>query len=97
MATTTTIDPVTKSATSRKHYPNWRVIVLNDDHNSFQHVTATLVQIIPNMTPDAAWAMADRIHNDGAATVWSGPREQSELYYEQLKAKGLTMAPIESE
>lgn len=94
---TTTLDPTAKSATSRKHYPNWRVIVLNDDHNTFQHVAASLVQVIPQMTPDAAWALADRIHNEGVATVWSGPREQAELYYEQLKVKGLTMAPLESE
>jgi ATP-dependent Clp protease adaptor protein ClpS len=93
----TTLDRNPSTITSKKHYPNWRVIVLNDDHNSFEHVTATLVQVIPQMTPDAAWAMADRIHHEGAATVWSGPREQAELYYEQLKAKGLTMAPIESE
>lgn len=94
---TITLDPGTKSATSLKHYPNWRVIVLNDDHNSFEHVTATLIQIIPQMTPDGAWAMADRIHNEGAATVWSGPREQAEMYHQQLGAKGLTMSPIESE
>ena len=31
---TTTLDPGTKSATSLKHYPNWRVIVLNDDHTA---------------------------------------------------------------
>ena len=93
----TTLDRNPSTITSKKHYPNWRVIVLNDDVNTFQHVTATLVQIIPQMTPDAAWAMADRIHHEGAATVWSGPREQAELYYEQLKAKGLTMAPIEPE
>jgi ATP-dependent Clp protease adaptor protein ClpS len=93
----TTLDKATDSITSKKHYPNWRVIVLNDDHNTFEHVTVTLVQIIPQMTPDEAWAMADRIHNEGAATVWSGPLEQAELYHQQLGTKGLTMSPLESE
>jgi ATP-dependent Clp protease adaptor protein ClpS len=93
----TTLDKATDSVTSKKHYPNWRVIVLNDDQNTFEHVTATLVQIIPQMTPDEAWSMADRIHNEGAATVWSGPLEQAELYHQQLGTKGLTMSPLESE
>ncbi len=39
--------------------------------------------------------MADRIHNSGRAVVWSGPQEPAELYWEQLKGAGLTMAPLE--
>ena len=73
----------------------WRVIVLNDDHNSFDHVAATLARYIPGMTLDAGYAMADRIHNTGRAIVWSGQQEPAELYWEQLKDAGLTMAPLE--
>ena len=40
-------------------------------------------------------ALANQIHNSGQAIVWSGPRETAELYWEQLKAAGLTMAPLE--
>jgi ATP-dependent Clp protease adaptor protein ClpS len=39
--------------------------------------------------------LADRIHNSGQAVVWSGLREQAELYWEQLRERGLTMAPLE--
>ena len=74
---------------------SWRVIVLNDDHNSFDHVAATLARYIPGMTLDAGYAMADRIHNTGRAIVWSGQQEPAELYWEQLKDAGLTMAPLE--
>jgi ATP-dependent Clp protease adaptor protein ClpS len=74
---------------------NWRVIVLNDDHNTFDHVAHTLARTIPGMTVDAGYAMADRIHNSGLAVVWSGLREPAELYWELLRDAGLTMAPLE--
>jgi ATP-dependent Clp protease adaptor protein ClpS len=71
------------------------VIVLNDDHNTFDHVAKTLARVIPGVTLDAGHAFADKIHNTGQAIVWSGEREPAELYWEQLKDAGLTMAPLE--
>jgi len=74
---------------------NWRVIVLNDNHNTFDHVAATLARYIPGMTLDRGHAMAERIDRAGQALVWSGQKETAELYWEQLKGAGLTMAPLE--
>ena len=74
---------------------DWRVIVVNDDHNTFTHVAKTLARYIPGVTVDQGFAIADRIHNSGQAIVWSGPKETAELYWEQLKDAGLTMAPLE--
>jgi ATP-dependent Clp protease adaptor protein ClpS len=74
---------------------NWLVIVLNDDHNTFDHVAKTLARVIPGLTVDDGYGLADRIHNTGQAVVWTGPRETAELYWEQLKDAGLTMAPLE--
>ena len=74
---------------------NWRVIVLNDDHNTFEGVAAALSRILPGVTYDQGMAMANRIHNTGRAVVWTGAREPAELYWEQLKDAGLTMAPLE--
>ena len=48
---------------------NWRVIVLNDDHNTFDHVAHTLARTIPGVTVDAGYALADRIHSSGQAIV----------------------------
>ncbi|MEZ5074844.1 MAG: ATP-dependent Clp protease adaptor ClpS [Solirubrobacterales bacterium] len=73
----------------------WRVIVRNDDHNTFEHVAATLARVIPGLSYDNGMAFANTIHNTGQAIVWSGMREPAELYWEQLKAAGLTMAPLE--
>lgn len=73
----------------------WRVIVLNDDFNTFDHVAETLARVIPGVTLAEGYRFADRIHNTGQAIVWSGPKETAELYWEQLNEAGLTMAPLE--
>lgn len=74
---------------------DWRVIVLNDDHNTFEGVARALATVIPGMSYDTGMSMANKIHNSGQAAVWSGPREPAELYWEQLRDAGLTMAPLE--
>ncbi len=73
----------------------WRVIVLNDDHNTFQGVAFALSDVLPEVTYDHGLALADRIHSTGQAIVWTGLREQAELYWTQLRDHGLTMAPLE--
>jgi len=74
---------------------DWRVIVRNDDHNTFEHVARTLAEVIPGVSHEQGHRLADRIHSSGLAIVWSGPREPAEHYWEQLDAAGLTMAPLE--
>jgi ATP-dependent Clp protease adaptor protein ClpS len=74
----------------------WRVVVLNDDFNTFDHVAETLASVIPGVTLAQGYRFADRIHNAGCAIVWSGSREDAELYWDQLDGAGLTMAPLES-
>ena len=73
----------------------WRVIVLNDDHNTFEGVARALASVIPGCSYEAGMSLANQIHSSGQAMVWSGQREPAELYWEQLKAAGLTMAPLE--
>ena len=73
----------------------WSVIVLNDNHNTFEGVAFALSATIPNVSYDQGMALADRIHNSGQAIVWSGQKEPAELYWEQLQGHGLTMAPLE--
>ena len=73
----------------------WNVIVLNDNHNTFKGVAFALSSTIPGVDYDKGLAFADRIHYSGRAVVWSGHRERAELYWEQLRGLGLTMAPLE--
>jgi ATP-dependent Clp protease adaptor protein ClpS len=74
---------------------NWRVIVRNDNHNTFDHVAATLARVLPGVSLEAGHRIAEKIHNSGQAIVWSGPREPAEHYWQQLDDAGLTMAPLE--
>ena len=74
---------------------SWRVIVRNDDHNTFDHVARTLARFIPGVTLERGHEIANVIHNSGQAIVYSGHQEAAEHYWELLKGAGLTMAPLE--
>jgi ATP-dependent Clp protease adaptor protein ClpS len=73
----------------------WKVIVRNDDHNTFDHVARTLARFIPGVTLERGFQLANAIHSSGLAIVYSGQQEVAEHYWEQLKGAGLTMAPLE--
>jgi ATP-dependent Clp protease adaptor protein ClpS len=73
----------------------WNVIVLNDNHNTFQGVAFALSSTIPGVDYDKGLRLADTIHKSGRAVVWSGSKEPAELYWEELRHLGLTMAPLE--
>jgi ATP-dependent Clp protease adaptor protein ClpS len=73
----------------------WKVIVRNDDHNTFEHVARTLARYIPGIDLGRGLEIAGVIHNQGLAVVFSGQQETAEHYWEQLKGAGLTMAPLE--
>jgi ATP-dependent Clp protease adaptor protein ClpS len=74
----------------------WRVVVLNDEFNTFDHVAETLARVVPDVTLADGYRIADRIHNKGCAIVWSGPREDAEVYWVSLDDAGLTMGPLEA-
>ena len=71
------------------------MIVRNDDHNTFEHVARTLARYIPAVSVERGMEIASVIHNTGQAIVFTGHQEPAELYWEQLKGAGLTMAPLE--
>ena len=71
------------------------VVVLNDDHNTFEGVAFALATVVPGVDYDRGMTLANKIHNSGSAVVWSGHREQAELYWNQLDGHGLTMAPLQ--
>lgn len=95
MTASPTVKGETSTTTVSKPYPNYKVIVLNDDFNTFQHVAECLMKYIPGISSDRAWELTNQIHYEGQAIVWIGPQEQAELYHQQLKREGLTMAPLE--
>ena len=96
MTTAPTVAPGKSTQVVQQPYPNYKVIVLNDDFNTFGHVAECLMKYIPSMTSDRAWSLTNQVHYEGQAIVWVGPQEQAELYHQQLRREGLTMAPLEA-
>jgi len=74
----------------------WNVVVLNDSHNTFDHVAETLADHLPGISLADGYRIADRIHRTGCAIVWSGVHEDAERYWMGLDGAGLTMAPLEA-
>jgi ATP-dependent Clp protease adaptor protein ClpS len=73
----------------------WRVIVLNDSHNTFEGVAFALSSTLPGVSYERGMQLANRIHASGLAVVWTGHKEQAEHYWHQLADYGLTLAPLE--
>ena len=92
---TNSTSKVLDQRSAKSHYPEVRIIVLDDNFNTFEHVANCLVIIIPAMSKKRSWDLTLKVDREGSAEVWRGPLEQAELYHQQLRNKGLTMAPIE--
>ena len=92
---TQTVERISRGSGSSLDDP-WKVIVLNDNHNTFEGVAAALSRILPGVSYDKGMRLANTIHASGRAIVWSGHRELAELYWTGLKDSGLTMAPLEA-
>ena len=88
---TTVLDP----KKIKRKYSEAKIIVLDDNFNTFEHVANCLIKIIPGMIEKRSWELTVQVDKEGSAEVWRGPLEQVELYHQQLTSKGLTMAPIE--
>jgi ATP-dependent Clp protease adaptor protein ClpS len=91
---TQTIERISRGSGSSLGEP-WKVIVLNDNHNTFEGVAGALSRVLPGVSYDQGLRLADRIHSSGRAIVWSGHRERAEHYWAALRDSGLTMAPLE--
>ncbi|MBC6481921.1 MAG: ATP-dependent Clp protease adaptor ClpS [Hormoscilla sp. GM7CHS1pb] len=74
---------------------SYLVILLNDDFHTFDYVIACLLEYIPEMRRDRALQLANMVHKQGEAVVWSGCRELAALYRMQLSHAGLNMAFLE--
>tara|TARA_B100001093_G_scaffold70353_1_gene60854 strand:+ start:84 stop:350 length:267 start_codon:yes stop_codon:yes gene_type:complete len=80
--TTSVEDP----KTTKRKYPEARIIVLDDNFNTFEHVVGCLVRIIPGISTKA-WLLALEVDREGSAEVCKGPFEQAELYHQNLLPK----------
>ena len=63
--TTSVVDP----KTTRRKYPEARIIVLDDNFNTFEHVANCLVSIIPGIS-EKIMVTALEVDREGSAEVW---------------------------
>lgn len=73
----------------------WRVVVLNDPVNTMSYVVLVFRKVFGFSEPVARKHMLE-VHEQGRSVVWSGLREQAELYAFALQQWHLT-AILESD
>ena len=79
-----------------RHLPPYKVLLHNDDKNTFEHVILTLIELTP-LDFDEATQITFEADESGVALVLVTHKERAELYQEQFKSKSLvvTIEPAE--
>ena len=80
--------PKTKPKPPRQ-LPPWKVLLHNDDVNSFEHVIETIVDLTPLSEQDAT-LRATEANEAGLSLILVTHKERAELYQEQFTSKSLT-------
>ncbi len=70
--------------------PPWKVLLHNDDKNSQQFVTMTIVELTPLNEQEAELRMQEA-DKTGVALILVTHKERAELYKDQFESKGLTV------
>lgn len=71
--------------------PAHKLILWNDDTNTFEHVIECLVKHLRYSAAQAE-SIAWKVHNEGKAVVLEGSFNELEIYRKILKAEGLTVS-----
>ena len=84
----------TETITETKLAPPWQLIVHNDPVTLMAYVTMVYQRLF-GYSFQKAYAMMMEVHSDGRSIVWTGAREQAEIYLHKLHAAQLlaTMEP----
>jgi ATP-dependent Clp protease adaptor protein ClpS len=96
--TTTTTAPTKKPAPPKREprkLPPYKVLLHNDDLNTFDHVIRSVVRLTPIPEHDAV-VKAIEAHETGVALLLVTHRERAELYAEQFASLSITVT-IESD
>ena len=70
-----------------RKYPEARIIVLNDNFNTFEHVANCLVRIIPGISKKKSWLLALEVDREGSAEVWRGTFSRQNYIIRNLSSK----------
>jgi len=69
----------------------WNVIVYDDPVNLMSFVTLILQRVF-GYPEEKAQSLMMEVHRDGQSIVWTGAREQAELYVQRLQSYQLLAA-----
>jgi len=73
-----------------RHVPPFKVVLHNDDVNTFEHVILTILKLTPLKEPEAI-AKTIEAHETGHAVLLVTSKERAELYVEQFASLSLTV------
>jgi len=73
-----------------KPLPMWKVIVHNDDINTYNHVIGTFMEIV-KMDKQTAYVKTVEVDKEGLSIVSVTHKEHAELLRDQLQSKALTV------
>ena len=79
----------TETSTDTGLVPMYKVLLHNDDKNSFQHVMMAVAQVF-NYEFEKTYKIVMEAHETGVALAKVEPLEHAEMHKEQLQAFSLT-------
>ena len=88
--TTETTRPETEVEQETQLLPPYRVILHNDDVNTFEHVIRAILRLTPLKEPEAV-ARTIEAHETGSSLLLVTHKERAELYVEQFASVRLTV------
>jgi ATP-dependent Clp protease adaptor protein ClpS len=83
--------PETSLAQKKDQLPPYRVILHNDDVNTFEYVVRSVRKLTPLKQLDAVRCTLEA-HESGSAQLLVTHRERAELYVEQFASRALTVS-----
>ena len=78
----------TETITETRLAPPWQLVVHNDPVTLMVYVTMVLQRLFGYSFPEAYKLMME-VHTEGRSIVWTGAREQAEIYLHKLHAAQL--------
>lgn len=78
----------TKTRPETRVAPPWNVIVHDDPVTLMTYVTKVFMQVF-GYSKDKANRLMMEVHKTGRSVVWTGAREQAEVYAQKLQANHL--------
>ncbi len=87
MASATLTQEATETEERTKLASRWHVVLLDDDHHTYEYVVEMLGAVFGHST-GTAYRMAVEVDRTGRAIVWTGAREVAEFKQERVHAHG---------